>query len=108
MVRNVDEWEAANKPRRGSNQVNERQIFSVLVRAIGILVFIEGLRVLWFAVAECIPATAVREMPLAVVAPSLLYGVLTMVLGLTMIRWPQWLVHLAWLERLPTIGRTDE
>ncbi len=89
--------------------MSEKQIFSVLVRAIGILVFVEGLRVLWFAVAECcIPATAVREMPLAVAAPSLLYGVFTMVLGLTMIRWPQWLVHLAWLERLPTVGRMEE
>jgi hypothetical protein len=42
---------------------------------------------------------------LELVAPNLMYGLLLMVLGSTMIRWPQWLVHLAWLENLPTIGR---
>lgn len=86
--------------------MSEKQMFGVFVRALGVLVFVEGLRVFWFAYAQWgIPATAIRDVPLAAVAPSLLYGLFAMVLGTTMIRWPAWLVHLAWLEKLPTIGK---
>jgi len=84
-------------------------MFGVLVRAVGVLVFLEGLRVFWFAFAQWgIPATATRDLTLAIVAPSLVYGLFVMLLGSTMLRWPEWLVHLAWLERLPTIGRIED
>ena len=63
----------------------------------------------WFAFAQWgLPATAIRDLSLAYVAPSLIYGLFAMALGTTMIRWPGWLVHLAWLERLPTIGRMPD
>jgi hypothetical protein len=89
--------------------VSEKQMFGVLVRSVGVLVFLEGLRVFWFAFAQWgIPATTTRDLTLAIVAPSLVYGLFAMLLGSTMIRWPQWLVHLAWLERLPTIGRIED
>ena len=88
--------------------MSEKQMFGVLVRAVGVLVFLEGLRTFWFAFAQWgIPATAIRDLTLAVEAPSLAYGLFAMLLGSTMIRWPEWLVHLAWLERLPTIGRME-
>ena len=32
-------------------------------------------------------------------APTLAYGLFALALATTMIRWPQWLVHLAWLEK---------
>ena len=87
----------------GGKQMSEKQIFSVLVRAVRILVFLEGLRVFWFAFTQYIlPATAIHDLPLAYAAPSLAYGLFAMVLGSTMIRWPGWLVRLAWLEKLPT------
>ena len=88
--------------------MSEKQMFGVLVRALGALAFLEGLRVFWFAFAQwAIPPTAIRNLTFAVVAPSLTYGLFAMALGSVMIRWPQWLVHLAWLETLPTIDRME-
>ena|SRR5271166_5805231 len=88
--------------------MNEKQLFGVLVRAMGIFVFMEGFQVLWTASAQWI----LRDTPTAIyygpVASNLMYALFVMILGGTMIRWPGWLVQLAWLERLPTIGRRDD
>jgi hypothetical protein len=36
---------------------------------------------------------------------SLLGGIFILAIGVAMFRWPGWVVRLAGLERLPTIGR---
>jgi hypothetical protein len=85
--------------------VNEKQLFGVLVRGLGVLVFLHGLNGLFvdFMQLEFEPFVA------AMFAPNVIYALLAMALGVAMVRWPQWLVHLAWLEGLPTIGRmTDD
>jgi hypothetical protein len=94
----------------GRVKVKEKQVFSVLVRGLGILVFLHGLSSLYVDLAqwEFEPAVT-RTFVTAMIAPNVIYSLLAVVLGITMVRWPQWLVHLAWLERLPTIGRmTDD
>ena len=90
--------------------MTEKQLFGVLVRAMGILVFMEGLAQLYVACAQWVfTPDAQRHFVIGMTAPGVAYGLVVIVLGATMIRWPQWLVYLAWLERLPTIGRmTDE
>jgi len=96
-----------NKERLRSrrNQVNEKQLFGVFVRAIGILVFMTGLQVFWLTSAQWLfPRPFGDNFFLDLVAPSMIYGLLAMVLGAAMVRWPQWVVHLAWLEKLPTIN----
>jgi hypothetical protein len=85
--------------------MTEKQLFAVLVRAFGILIFLQGLEILWFALSALAVPTQ-RDFFLPVEAPRLVYGLVSMVVGGSMIRWPGWVVHLAWLERLPTIGRT--
>ena len=48
--------------------MSEKQMFGVLVRAVGVLVFLEGLRVFWFALAQWgIPTIA--GITLAIVLP---------------------------------------
>jgi hypothetical protein len=84
--------------------VTEKQTFGVLIRALGVLVFLDGVRTLWFALAQW---ALFRQVTGAMTAPSLIYGLVVVMLGSTMIRWPQWLVHVAWLEKLPTIGRME-
>ena len=91
--------------------MTEKQLFGVLVRGIGVITFIDGFRVFWIGCTQWVfPPTSgpVSLFFWDLVAPNLMYGPLLMVLGFTMIRWPQWLVHLAWLENLPTIGRTSD
>lgn len=85
--------------------MSEKQLFSVLVRGVGVLVFMHGLSGLYVALAqwEFEPAVT-RTFVTAMLAPNVIYTLSALILGITMIRWPQWLVRLAWLERLPTIS----
>jgi hypothetical protein len=83
--------------------VSEKQAFSVLVRALGVLVFLVGLRTLWFLFAQGL----IPEFHHLIEAANVAYGIVATVLGATMIRWPQWVVLIAWLRRLPTIGRME-
>ncbi len=86
--------------------MNEKQLFSVLVRALGALAFMHGLSVLFVDLAQWeFEPPVTQTFVTAMMAPNVIYALLALVLGTTMVRWPQWLVHLAWLERLPTIGR---
>jgi len=88
--------------------VNEKQLFGVLVRAMGFFVFMEGFRVVWTASAQWVLRDAPASIYYGPLAPNLMYALFVMILGTTMVRWPGWLVHLAWLERLPTIGPRDD
>jgi hypothetical protein len=86
--------------------MTEKQLFSVLVRAMGTLVFMQGLAELYVACAQWLfTPDSQRHFVIAMAAPNVVYGIVVLVLGTTMIRWPEWLVYLAWMERLPTIGR---
>jgi hypothetical protein len=77
-------------------------MFGALVRAVGILVFLEGFRTVWLGLAEwAFPNSALRGFPISVMAPNLVYAVFGMALGVTMIRWPVWLVRLAWSDKSP-------
>jgi hypothetical protein len=101
---------SAQEKRRGRYAMTEKQLFRVLVRAMGILVFMQGLAELHVAGAQWVfMPDSQRHFVIGLTAPNAVYGVVVLALGATMIRWPEWLVGLAWLERLPTIGRmTDE
>jgi hypothetical protein len=82
--------------------VNEKQMFGALVRALGILISLEGFRTLWFTLAQWVfPNSALRAFPMSVMAPQLAYAVFDLGLGVIMIRRPIWLVRLAWLEKSP-------
>jgi ABC-type transport system involved in cytochrome bd biosynthesis fused ATPase/permease subunit len=84
--------------------VSEKQLFGLLVRVLGVLVFLDGLKVLWFTLTQWVFAgAALQAAGYTFATPTLAYGVLAMALGMTMTRWPEWLVRLAWLEKLPTI-----
>jgi hypothetical protein len=92
----------------GEIKVNEKQLFGVLVRAMGVLTFMDAFRIFWNGCIQWIfPRTSapISVFFLEMVAPNLSYGLLVMILGASMIRWPGWVVHLAWLDHLPTIGR---
>ncbi len=89
--------------------MNEKQLFSVLVRGVGVLVFLNGLSNLYVVLVEWkFELPVARTLVTAMTAPNVIYVVLALILGVTMIRWPEWVVHLAWMERLPTIGRMQD
>ncbi len=90
--------------------MNEKQLFSVLVRGLGVLVFVEGLNTLYTAFVswEIFKNTVNQSFVVAAMTSGLIYALFALALGVAMIRWPEWLVRLAWLERLPTIDRMDD
>jgi hypothetical protein len=98
------------KSSRGRNKMNEKQMFSVLVRGVGLVVFLNGSRALWLSFMVWVWRDSMYRsvFPPEFGTQDLIYGLLVLVLGLTMIRWPGWLVNLAWLEKLPTIGRMPD
>jgi hypothetical protein len=86
--------------------MTEKQLFSVLVRMLGVLVVLVGLR----AVAQDLmiivwPPTYSANVEWS---KEWLYCSTVLVLGAILVRWPDWVVHLAWLEKLPTIGRPND
>jgi hypothetical protein len=88
--------------------MSEKQLFSVMVRGVGLLVFVHGLAAFYLAIVERYLDFGPPQYIPEVLASRVVYGVVAMVLGAIMIRWPQGLVQLAWLERLPTIGRMPD
>ena len=67
--------------------MNEKQAFSLLVRAIGILVFLDGIKSLWFALAQWeFQLYWTHILPYVALAPSLVYGPIATALGAIMIR----------------------
>ena len=87
------------------SMMTEKQLFSVLVRMAGVLVVLVGLK----AVAQNAllyfwpPSYHGVEWP-----KEFLYCAVVLLLGTILVRWPNWVVHLAWLEELPTIGRSED
>ena len=87
----------------------EKQLFGVLVRAVGLLIFVDGFRVFWLACVQWIfPRHFEGGFFLELIAPNLTYGLVVMTVALTLIRWPEWVVRAAWLDHLPTIGRVPD
>ncbi len=85
--------------------MNEKQLFGVLVRAVGILMFVDGFRFLWLACTQLIfPRHFEGGFFLELIAPNLTYGLIVMAVAVTLIRWPEWAIRLAWLDHWPTIG----
>jgi hypothetical protein len=85
--------------------VNEKQLFGVLARAVGLLIFVDGFRFFWVACTQWIfPRNFEGSFFLELIAPNLTYGLLVMTVAVVLIRWPAWAIRLAWLDHWPTIG----
>src|SRR6266852_8676547 len=78
---------------KGKNKVNEKQTFGVLVRAIGVVIVLNGARQFWFEVVRFAFPPSVFRYP---VSQDLLYAFILIALGAIMIRWPDWIVCFAW------------
>ena len=84
--------------------MTEKQLFSVLVRMLGVLVVLVGLR----CVAQDLIAYFWDTYPLSMPwSKEWLYCAIILVVGAILIRWPDCVVHLAW-DKLPTIGRPND
>jgi hypothetical protein len=80
--------------------MTEKQAFSVLVRALGVLVVLHGARVLWIPFINWVwPYAFPRGPEPFVVVQDFVYSLVVLVLGSTMIRWPEWVVRFAWPEK---------
>ncbi len=80
--------------------MTEKQSFSVLVRALGVLVVLSGGRIFWFTLINFVWPYAFPRGPEPFVAvQDLVYSLLVFVLGSTMIRYPEWVVRFAWPEK---------
>jgi hypothetical protein len=83
--------------------VREKQIFGLFVRMVGVLIFFEGGRSLWFSLVVWVwraDTKLVGGFPPNFGTYDLVYGLLVLVLGFTTIRWPEWIVRLAWPKEL--------
>lgn len=84
--------------------MSERRLFSVLFRTLGVLVALQGGgHVLWWitlVVWVWSYSSFERSVPLG--AQELVYGLLVLLLGSIMIRWPERVVELAWFENAAT------
>ena len=75
--------------------MNEKQMFSVLVRALGVLVVLDGAKQVWYVFARLI-WTDGRY--LYSFSQNLTYTLVVLALGAIIIRQPEWFVRLAWPE----------
>ena len=88
--------------------MHEKRLFSILVRMVGIFFFMDGFRAVWSSVAKWVDTGMLTFAPVVDVS-NLILGLIVMAAGVAIFRRPGWVVDLAWLERLPTIGRmTDD
>jgi hypothetical protein len=90
---------------RGRYAVSEKQLFGVLVRTIGVLVFLEGVRAFLVDLLLWNWPGGFGNNPRLFGPLEWAYGPLVMLVGALITRWPGWVVYLAWLEKLPTIGQ---
>ena len=88
--------------------MTEKQLFRVLVRAIGILVFMQGIGSLYVGCVRWAFAGFERPLVNGLTTLDLMYASVVLAVGATMVRWPDWVVRLAWLEKLPTIGHMPD
>jgi len=75
--------------------VNEKQMFSVLVRALGVLVVLDGARQFWYLLARLIWTDARY---LYSFSQDLTYTLVILAFGAIIIRQPDWFVRFAWPE----------
>jgi len=81
--------------------VNEKQLFRVSLRIMGVFVALSGGRALWLGFTTWVlqaetALTGNPGFPPMFGRMDLVYGLLVVVLGFTMIRWPEWIERLAW------------
>jgi hypothetical protein len=75
--------------------VNEKQMFSVLVRALGVLVVLDGARQFWYLLARLVWTDARY---LYSFSQDLTYTLVILAFGAIIIRQPDWFVRIAWPE----------
>ena len=75
--------------------MNEKQMFSVLVRALGVLVVLDGARQFWYLLARLIWTDARY---LYSFSQDLTYTLVILAFGAIIIRQPDWFVRFAWPE----------
>jgi hypothetical protein len=73
--------------------MTEKQSFSVFVRALGVLVVMDGLRQVWFVVARLV-WTDGRY--LYSFSQNLTYTLVLLAVGAIIVRSPEWVVRFAW------------
>jgi hypothetical protein len=76
--------------------VNEKQMFSVLVRALGVLVVLDGARQFWYLVARLVWTEDAHY--LYPFSQNLTYTLVVLAFGAIIIRQPDWFVRFAWPE----------
>ena len=74
--------------------MTEKQTFSALVRAVGLLVLLrDSAREFWFMIVRwAFPATVFHT----TFNQDFIYAVLSAILGFVLIRWPEVIVRIAW------------
>ena len=73
--------------------MTEKQIFSIFVRALGVLVVLDGLRQLWYVFARLLWTDGHYLYPFS---QDLTYTLIVLAVGATIIRQPDWFVRIAW------------
>ena len=76
--------------------MSEKQAFSVLVRALGVLVALHGAKQAWYCAARLIWDMGMGGRYLYPLSQDVAYGAAVLVLGAIMIRQPDWIVRFAW------------
>lgn len=89
--------------------MTEKQLFGVLVRGAGVLVSLSGANNLWNAFLVWVWQDSIvgqgHSFPPMFGGQNFIYALAVLVLGLSMIRWPDWIVRIAWpqdLEKEPS------
>lgn len=82
--------------------MDEKRLFSVLVRWLGLVIFLEGVRALALDVMIWTTPARFGNSPPLFGGQEQVYVVVIVLLGLTMIRFPEWVVHITWFEKSPS------
>jgi hypothetical protein len=95
--------------RRGAQELSQRgvrmtekQMFKVLVRWLGVIILLDGIR--GIAVDLMIWTTPAQygSSPPLLGGQEQVYLAVFILLGLMMIRFPEWIVYITWWEELPS------
>lgn len=79
--------------------MNDKQLFGVLIRWLGVVVLLQGVRALAVDVMIWTTPSRFGSRPPLLGGQEQIYVTLILVIGLIMIRWPEWVVQLAWFDK---------